>query len=1377
MTVVDKTAGLSRTWHLLRQSDPYPPVKRRERRERAGLSFSQRSMWTLCQFEGASPAYVIPTAWRIAGPLDVLSLERSLAEIVRRHDSLRTVFPVVDGSPVSRITPAEEFKIDQVDLRTLPQAAQEPEAQRLMALTFHHPMDLAEGPLFRVRLVRLKDDEHLLLIAIHHIVADGSSIGVLMDEMTALYNAFFKGQSSPLAELPVQYSDFVEWQRSWVNSKFLEPQISYWKEQLKGAPSLTELATDRPRPIVQTYNGGTKYFNLSDALTAGVVALSRRSGVTVFMTLVSAFETLLQRYTHAEDIVIGCPIANRDRQEIQGLIGFFVNLMVLRTDFSGNPTFQEILRRVRDTMLFSYANHDVPFDKLVEELRPERNPGYNPVFQVMFAQQKAGWQILKLDGLKCESLPVDNGTCKFDLSLYIAEETEELSCWLEYNRDLFDSDSMERMVGHFQTLLEAIVADPNQPVATLSLMSAAEKHHALVELNDTAAEYPAEACVHHLFEKQVEKYPNDPAVVFEKQQVTYRELNRRANQLAHHLRKLGVGPDIPVALCIERGVDMLVGLLGILKAGGAYIPLDPAYPKARLALMVGDAKPPVLLTQEALLGVIPEFSGRVFCLDRDKGELAQESTENPGISQSPETLANILYTSGSTGVPKGVALPHRAPVNLLTSMSRKPGLTRQDRMLAVTSFSWDIAGVELFLPLTLGGCVTIVSHETAADGIALQEEMKRSKVTFMQATPATFHMLLEAGWKGDRQMKVICTGEQWHRDLAAELLPRVGQLWNMYAPTETCIYSFGHRVTPEDLTIPVGQPVANTQFYVLDGSGEPVPPGIIGELYIGGVGVSRGYLNRGELTAQKYGPDPFSADPGARLFRSGDWAKYSPDGTVQLLGRADDQVKIRGIRIELGEIETALSKMPGVNQAAVVVAGTGADKRLVAYVIPSPGATLGNSEVRAFLQDKLPDYMLPSACVTMEAFPLTPSCKVDRRKLAAMDVKYELPVADFVAPRDPLERQLVQIWEKILNVKPVGVTQNFFDLGGHSLLAVTVLRQVEKNIGKKLPLVALFQAPTVEGFARIIRDSGWSAPPVIAVQPKGTKPPFFCIYDRFDYGNLETLLGDDQPIYVLPFDEMFDKQMKRGFVDVAQEFVARMRTVQAEGPYYVGGMCLGARIAFAIASELYKQGDTVGLLAIIDSPAPGYRTAIQRGTRMERLRFNLLDDLAFEWQILKELNFRQKIEVIAETVKLDVTRYSWRLKWRMRKRFYSRRGQEIPLEKRDTFQLMREAVRDFCPPEPYPGTVTLFRPTKRPGDSYRDIAMGWGSSHFGQLEIHEVPGRHIEMLRKPNVEVLGRILSDCLQRAHQKSVREAPGVADPATRDRTAADLVECVPQ
>jgi aspartate racemase len=1316
------------------------------------LSFSQQRLWMSCQLEGASLAYIMPRAWRITGALDVESLKRSLSEIVRRHESLRTIFPVVDGIPVARVLPYENFQVEEVDLRGLAEATREPGAQRLMQEVFRQELDLARGPLFLAMLIRLKDDEYILLITSHHMVIDGSSMGKLKDELTVLYNAFSTGKPSPQAELPIQYGDFAQWQRSWLNDEVLDSHLSYWKEKLKGAPSLLPLSTDRSRPTVQSYNGGTHYFTLSKALTAGIISLSHRLGTTVFRILVATFSTLLHRYTNSEDIVIGFPVGNRDRQELQCLIGFFSSLMVLRTDFSGNPTFQDVLKSVHHNISSAYANHDVPFGKLVEALQPERTLSYNPIFQVIFAQHKAAWHVLNLAGLQCEFITAANGTSKFDLSLYIGEEAEELDGWLEYNRDLFDQGTTERMIGHFEILLEAILADPSQRVATLPLMSSAEKHHLLVELNDTAAEYPGQTCVHHLFEKQVEKCSKDIAVVFQKQQVTYHELNRRANQLAHHLRKLGVGPDIPVGLCIERGVDMIVGLLGTLKAGGAYIPMDPAYPKARLALMVGDAKPPVLLTQQALLGVVPEFDGRVFCLDRDKSELTKESTENPGISQSPETLANILYTSGSTGAPKGVALPHRAPVNLLTSMSRKPGLTKQDRMLAITSFSWDIAGVELLLPLTLGGCVTVVSHETAADGMALLSEMKRSKVTFMQATPATFHMLLEAGWKGDRNMKVICTGEQWHRDLAAELLPRVGQLWNMYAPTETCIYSFGHRVTAEDFSIPVGKPLANTQFYVLDRSGELMPPGIIGELYIGGAGVSRGYLNCDELTAQKYVPDPFSGKPGARLFRSGDWAKYTPDGTVQLLGRADDQVKIRGFRIELGEIETALAKMPGVSQAVAVVAGTGADKRLVVYVISAPKATVGNAEVRRFLEDKLPDYMLPSACVILDAFPLTPSGKVDRRKLAAMDVKYELPAADFVAPRNRLERQLVQIWERVLNIKPVGVTQNFFDLGGHSLLAVTVLRTVEKTLGKKLPLVALFQAPTIEGFARMVRDSGWSAPPVIAIRPTGSEPPFFCVYDRVDYRNLEAELGDDQPIYVLPFDKMFDKQIRRGFVDVAQEFVSRIRRVQPTGPYNMGGMCLGGRVAFAIACEFYKQGDTVGVLAILDSPAPGYRSAIARMSRMERLRFTLLDDLEFEWQILKQLNFRQQIDVIGETIMLDSRRYKRRLKWRLTKKLHGHLGSEIPVEKRDSWNLMREAMGDYCPPEPYPGRVTLFRPTKRPGDSYRDFALGWQNASIGGLEIHEIPGRHIEMLRKPSVEVLGRILSESLRKAHTEAL-------------------------
>jgi len=1025
-----------------------------QRRTRSGplpLSFAQQRLWFLEQLEPESPLYNICAAVRIEGALDVDALGMSVQTLVDRHESFRTTFSSADGIPVQIVSEKGSSSLAMTDLTGGPESNRMDEALRIAAEEFRRPFDLTRGPLLRLGLIRLGGQDHLLLITMHHIVSDGWSMGIFIDEMAACYEAYASGTAPRLAELPIQYADFALWQREWLTGDLLETQLSYWKKALSGSSLVLQLPTDRPRPEVQTFNGRRYPIQLSRALSESLNALSRSEGATLFMTLLAAFKALLYRYTDQDDIIVGSPIANRNRVEVEGLIGFFVNTLVLRTDLSGEPSFRQLLARVRETALGAYAHQDLPFERLVEELQPERDMSYNPLFQVMFALQNIPQRPWELPGLKVTPLDVDAGTAKFDLTLEVVERTEGISGCFEYNTDLFDTETIERMAAHFTRLLEGVVADPDARISSLPILTEAEQHHVLVAWNATGAEYPRERCVHELIEAQVERVPAKTAVAFEGEALTYRELDQRANRLAHYLVAMGVGPETLVGVFMERCLETLVGLLGILKAGGAYVPLDPEYPRERLAYMMEDAGLRVVLTQERFRGQIPSGSVQAVYLDADAEAIARCPSSKPAVATRPEHLMYVIYTSGSTGKPKGVQVPHGAVVNFLWSMARRPGITEEDILVAVTTLSFDIHVLEIYLPLVVGAQSVLVSREVAGDGLRLLAALEDAGATMMQATPSTWRILLAAGWQGGTGFKALCGGEAFPADLASELYERVGELWNMYGPTETTVWSTCSRVEDPRGPILIGTPIANTTVYVLDRHGRPVPVGVPGELCIGGAGVTRGYLNRPELTAQRFLPDPFSQLPGARLYKTGDLVRYRRNGSLEYLGRLDTQVKVRGFRIELGEIETALTENASVRQAVVAAREIKAgDTRLVAYVVPSSGTSLTPTELRAHLRARLPEYMIPQHFVELDSLPLTPAGKIDRKGLPNPFETGRGSDTGYVAPATPTEALLASIWQEALGVERVGAHDNFFDLGGHSLLCMQVIERIRKQTGVRL---------------------------------------------------------------------------------------------------------------------------------------------------------------------------------------------------------------------------------------------------------------------------------------------------------------------------------------
>ncbi|RKH60321.1 non-ribosomal peptide synthase/polyketide synthase, partial [Corallococcus aberystwythensis] len=1040
-----------------------PPLMPAAGADAGRLSFSQQRMWFLAQLEPDNPFYNLPALVRLEGALDAEALVRSLREVVRRHQVLRTTFPQREGHPALHVLESP-LTVERVDLRALAPEAREAEALRFATTESRRPFDLAEGPLLRAHLLRLEDTRHLLLLVMHHIVADGGSMAVLVRELMALYPAFSAGGPSPLPELRLQFSDFAAWQRRWLDGDALAAVLGWWRERLTGAPRVLDLPMARARPAVQRYRGARQPVHLSLATTRALVELGRDTGTTLFMTLLAGFQTLLHRYSGALDVVVGSPVANRDPVEVEELIGFFANVLALRTDLSGEPSFRGLLARVREVTLGAYAHQAVPFEKLVEELRVPRGLSHAPLFQVLFALQSTPMPEQALPGLRLTPVEVEPGTARYDLTLTLEEGPQGLHGSLEYDTDLFDAPTAGRMVRHLEVLLEGATRTPDARIGLLPLLPEAERHQVLREWNATRRESSA-GCVHERISAQAARTPDGLAVITPEATLTYSALERGSNQLAHHLRSLGVGPEVRVGLCLDRSVELVVALLGVLKAGGAYVPLDAAFPASRLAQMVEDARPTVLLTHTALRGAVDAGDAAVVCLDAATDLLRTLPATPPRVELSPEHPAYVLYTSGSTGRPKGVQVTHGGLSNFLDAMLHEPGMGAGDVLLAVTTLSFDIAGLELYLPLLAGARLVLVSREVAVDGTRLADALLRHGATVMQATPATWRLLLASGWSGKPDLRVLCGGEALPRDLAATLRAATAGVWNLYGPTETTIWSSVHRVEDTGVDIPIGRPIANTTFYVLDAALQPVPVGVPGELYIGGAGLARGYLDRPDLTAGVFTPDPFSDAPGARLYRTGDLARWRADGTVDYLGRRDQQVKVRGHRIEPGDIEAALTRHEAVRAAVVVVReDVAGEKRLVAYVTPN-GEPPTPAGFRDHLRALLPEYMIPTAFVVLDALPLTPNGKVDRKALPAPGPLQ--PAAGFVAPRTPTEQRLARLWAEVLHLEHLDVTANFFELGGDSIQGVLVIARANQA-GLPLTVRQLFEHQTVAALAQVI---------------------------------------------------------------------------------------------------------------------------------------------------------------------------------------------------------------------------------------------------------------------------------------------------------------------
>ena len=1338
------------------------------------LSFAQQRLWFLDQLEPDSAVYNVVGAWRIEGPLDSGTLRQSLEEIVRRHEALRTTFSVKDGEPVQVISPSLSLAFPVIEVDHACEEKRQEEAMRLAAKEASRPFDLRHGPVFRATLIRLANEDHVLLLAMHHIVSDGWSLGVLYRELSDLYESFVNGAPSPLADLSIQYADFAAWQRNWLSGAVLETQLSYWKKQLEGAPAVLNLPTDRPRPARQTYRGARQSFELSAELTQALKARSRNEGVTLYMTLLAVFQTLLHRYTGQDDIVIGSPIANRNRIEIEGLIGFFANTLLLRTDHSGNPTFRELLHRVRETALEAYAHQDLPFEKLVEELRPERDLSLSPLFQAMFVFQNTAGRKFNLKNLEVSPVRIAGETAKFELTLAMQEQTDRLSGSLHYNTDLFDVSTIERMVSHFQTLLKGVIANPDRPIADLPLLGEAEKRRVLIEWNNTDRDWLKDRCIHQLFEGQVKETPEAPAVISENRQLTYRELNQRANQLAHYLRSRGAGPEVLVGICVESSPEMVIGMLGILKAGAAYLPLDPKYPKARMTLIFEETGTPILLTQNHLTDRLPSYSGQVIQIDI-WNDIMRESGLNLESGAGPDNLAYVIYTSGSTGKPRGVMVEHRSVVNYL-SWTRE--LTSNVRCLPLsTSITFDASLKQVFTPLVHGKHVWILPEIVINDPVALLGSIAREEQSGLNCVPSLWSAVLDqlpqTKVESPGPRSLLVGGEPLSLDLVSRsfsAFPNL-EIWNLYGPTEATANASAAKITSSCKKVTLGRPISNVRLYILDKSLEPVPIGVAGELYIGGDGLARGYRKRPDVTAEKFLPHPFSSERGARVYKTGDLARYLPDGSIEFVGRMDHQVKIRGFRIELGEIEAVLGGHPAVREALVMArkdtaeGKSGPDQRLLAYIVADTEAVPTVHELREFVKQKLPSYMVPSAFVFLDALPLSTNGKIDRKALPAPE--RQTVDESFRHPRSPTEIALADIWSEVLRQSEVGLDENFFDLGGHSLLAIRLMARIKNELGAELPLRILFEGPTVAQLAPKIhfkkqesmfhqREQGKYAH-LFELQAGDNRKPIFCFPFRggldgefFNFTRVARHFGSQYSFYgILARGLDGVSKPRRSVAEMAADYLEEIRAVQPHGPYIFVGECQGGFVAYEAARQMLADGGEMGLLVLLDTQATLPARGFWRRFALP-LKYRLGKSPSWKYFKSRYVHHIQAIRQQSATAALGysvakLTRIVSTVPFLIGLEQSENPGRavseqdrlRIKLESlRRTFNL---AIRRY-ELEPYTGRVTLLLNEQ----SYSANRMhDWTDYIADGLEVHKLPGAH-DVCVPRHIPLVAQILKECL---------------------------------
>lgn len=1347
------------------------PITARGRNLPYPLSSGQQRIWFFKELAPEVPLYNESEAVRLIGVLNADAMEQALNLIVTRHEVLRTTIQKLAERPLAIVHESWPLRMKRIDLSAMAPAQRAAEVDRLLIDEPRCLYQLETEPGIRATLVRLGPSEHVFILMLHHLVCDLGSMGILWRELSSAYHAILRDEPPALSRLPIQYGDYAVWQQQRVDEGEFAGDLDFWEENLRGAPELLELPSDRPRQNVQSFRGARHRVRLNPTLTETMRNLGRREKTTLFTVFTAALSTLLYRLTGTEDVLVGVPLADRDRTELQSVFGFLLHTQVLRTKLHADETVRELFAGMQKSLLELYSHREAPFDQVVAKLRPERSLSHAPLSQVMIIWRDKDQQLpyIGLHGLAVESLLAETRTSKFDLTLLVTDFEQELWLEAEYNSDLFDETTIQRWLDHYITLLSAMAEDAARPISTLPLLTKQERERLAVEINNTQADFPATRCVNDLIQEQAARTPDRVAVECDGNRLTYAELKHKAELLARYLRRHGARPGVAVGVMVERSLEMMIALLGVMKSGAAYVPIDPAYPADRVSFMLDDARVPFLLTQERFAQSLPVASREVACLDRDWNSIVAASAGDavPSAPPTAEDLAYVIYTSGSTGQPKGVEITHRSVVNLLCSMRKKPGLTAGDTLVAVTTLSFDIAALELFLPLCVGAKLVIASREAASNGTLLLERLIESRATVIQATPITFRMLIEAGWNGKPAMKVLCGGEALPRELANQIVARSAALWNMYGPTETTIWSSTVQIEAGDGPVPIGRPIDNTQFHILDAAGKLTPIGVAGELHIAGAGLARGYLNRPELTAEKFVVNTLEGDLLVRLYKTGDLVRRRADGHIDFLGRLDNQVKLHGFRIELGEIEAALGKHPDVGQCVVTARPNQAgEQQLVAYVAPEREITPSAEQLRNLLKNRLPAYMVPAAFVLLEKLPLTPNGKIDRKALPAPKFDRSTSGAVYVAPRTATEVALAEIWCRILDHRQIGVHDDFFALGGHSLQAMRLITEIRKSLDRKLSVQVFFENTTIEAVARVLQKKEQGEPedgskPVVVVLRGGAKslatvpedarlvalqtaegrPPFF-IVDSFPYFiDVVHLLGSDQPVISIVSHER--AHASSGY-KVGEEAAAHVRTIleyQPKGPYMLGGCSASGIIAYEIAQQLQASGHEVGLLTLFDAANPYFmrlysplRTSLAHNTaELKRLRWNEIPG----WAAAK----LAKLVAKASGTRSDPDEWD--------------SAAEQAASAQFGLAPARTAEVKKYRPAPYTGRVLVFTSHRELGGRYLDERLGWGETVRGKIEAYQLDAnKHLEIFKSDSDRAL---VAQMLRRNIDEVLATLPG--------------------
>ncbi|WP_058189575.1 non-ribosomal peptide synthetase [Terracidiphilus gabretensis] len=1302
------------------------------------LSPLQQRLWFMEKLNPDVPVYNESEAVLLTGNLNVIALKNAFNVIVARHEALRSTIDAVDGVPHAVIHQSWPPQFREFDLSELAPAKRQSELDRLLIDEPRIPYSLETVPGIRVALVRLSEHEHALILCMHHIICDWASEGILWRELSVLYRSYINGEQADLPALPITHRDYSVWNEKRFEETDFSEDLAFWEENLKGVPALLEVPADRPRPAMASYQGKRVRRKLSPELTEALRGISRREKTSLFTIFTAALDTVLYRYTGTDDILIGLPIGDRDLPELQSIIGFLLHTHVLRTTLSGDIPFRDLLSRVQKGVLDLYAHRAVPFDHVVRKLQPERNQSYSPLFQVMLNWRDRDQQLtfIGLEGLAIESLMATADTCKFDLYFFVTDGGEEVWLELEYNTDIFDQDRISRLLGHYQTVLESVVIDPGITVGKIPLLTAGEYEQTVVDWNRTQIDFHEEESLDRLIDQQIRRVPEKIAVSYGDEQLSYRKLDNRINQLASHLQQLGVKRNDLVAISVERSIDMIVGLLGIMRAGAAYLPLDPTFPPERLAFMLQDAQPSVLLTQEKLRTLLPRSQAQVVALDALS--LSADTVPSVAAEHGPEDLAYVLYTSGSTGTPKGVQIQHRALVNFMLSMQREPGITADDTLLAITTLSFDIAGLELYLPLTVGAHLVIAPNEVTRDGQQLLALMESTETTMMQATPATWRMLLNTEWYGAPNLTILCGGESWSSELASQLLPRCKSLWNMYGPTETTIWSATSQVQALGV-VRIGQPIANTSLYVLDHCNQPAAVGVPGELHIGGRGLALGYLGRAELTSQRFIPNSFSKQD-EKIYKTGDLVRRFSDGSIEFLGRLDHQIKLRGFRIELGEIEAVLGAQPGISQCVITLQELDSgEQRLVAHIVPDdPGNLPSLDELSNTLKLQLPAYMIPSTFSILERMPLTANGKVDRKALLAPVVE-TLAAEGYEAPQGEMEMAIASILAEVLQLERVGRKDNFFSLGGHSLLVLKVVQKINKRFEVDLRVAEFFQNPTIPGVMEALKTRVKQKSRLINLRPAHSTGQIFfmdaavglCrLAEAFDPG--PAVFATDIQLDQAIVNASVENRVKDlpSMEEFAQPCVNLILQEQPSGPCVLVGHSFGGLLAFEVARQLRLAGRKVDAVVILDTTAP-----LSIAYRLKNLTFSRVKS-AIKWRITSAVSLvssklgsgsNANAPELPDAVKEEIGHYQGALvdlPWDVR--------QKINWTARDRYQ---------CRPGAGRGILVRAREL-RPTLHFQN--MGWDGMFRDGLQVVDADGDHMSLLAEENVHGLAKAIQNYL---------------------------------